>query len=269
MPRLTAVIPVYCASEDHERFLRETLESVAAQTYRHFELVLVDDVSPIDIAPLVGSVANLPETRIVRNEANLGHAESRNAGIREACGELIAFLDHDDIWLPDKLRRQVGVMDANSDAAAVFCDSEVFGLNADRLRLDQTILPERPDFLWFVKHGNYTITASAVMVRKQAMLDIGLFDSRYSTCDDFDAWLKILMQAPIVHVPETLVRYRLHERNVNYDVDRLNDNRLLTALIWQYWKTAPTDIRIKLLPRIARKLLGRLYFRVRRYRSFS
>lgn len=269
MPRLTAVIPVYCASEDHERFLRETLESVAAQIYRDFELILVDDRSPIDIAPLVESVQGLPKTRVVRNETNIGHAESRNVGVREAAGELIAFLDHDDIWLPDKLQRQVDTLDANPDAAAVFCDCEVFGPNADRLRIDQRILPDRPDFLWFVRHGNYTITASAVLVRKQAMVDIGLFDSRYSTCDDFDAWLKILMSSPIVHMPETLIRYRLHERNVNYDVDRLNDNRLLTGLIWRYSKSAPVGVRAKLLPRICRKLAGRLYFRLRRYRSFD
>lgn len=265
---LTAVIPVYCASEDHERFLRETLESVAAQTYRDFELVIVDDVSPIDISPLVDSIDGLPKARIVRNASNIGHAESRNVGIREASGDLVAFLDHDDIWLPDKLQRQIEVLEANPDAAAVFNDCEVFGPNADRLRLDQQIIPDQPDFLWFINHGNYTITASAVMVRKQTMLDIGLFDSRYSTCDDLDAWLKILMQAPIVHIPEALTRYRLHGGNVNYGVDRLNDNRLLTALIWKYWKTAPSGIRAKLLPRIARKLIGRLYFRVRRYRSF-
>lgn len=265
---LTAVIPVYCASESHERFLRETLESVAGQTYRDFDLILVDDCSPIDIAPLVASVAGLPETRIVRNESNIGHAESRNVGVREATGELIAFLDHDDIWMPDKLRRQIETLDSNPDAAAVFCDCEVFGPNADRLRLDQSILPERPSVLWFVSHGNYTITASAVMVRRQAMIDIGLFDSRYSTCDDFDAWLKILMRAPIVHIAETLTRYRLHEQNVNYGVDRLNDNRLLTALIWKYWKSASPEMRIRLLPRLARKLLGRMYFHVRRHRAF-
>jgi glycosyltransferase involved in cell wall biosynthesis len=268
MVGLTAVIPVYCASESHERFLRETMESVAAQTFRDFELILVDDRSPVDIAPLVDSIRNLPQTRIVRNERNIGHARSRNVGIREASGDIIAFLDHDDIWLPEKLQRQMDALDANPDAAAVFCDCEIFGPNADRLRMDQRILPERPDFVWFVNHGNYTITASAVMVRKQAMLDIGLFDSRYSTCDDFDAWLKILMHAPIVHMAETLTRYRLHQQNANYGVDRLNDNKLLTALICDYWKSAPAGVRAKLLPRIARKLIGRLYFRVRRRRSF-
>lgn len=268
MPKVTVVVPVYCSSDEHELFLRETLGSIAAQTFRDFETVIVDDCSPRDCAPLVESIDGLPGVRLIRNERNVGHAESRNVGIRAACGELIAFCDHDDLWLPEKLRRQVDTLEANPDAAMVFCDVEVFGPHANRLAIDQGIIPDRPSFYWFVSHGNFTITASAVLVKKQMMLDIGLFDSRYSTCDDFDAWLKLLMRAPVVHLPERLVRYRLHESNVNYTVDRLNDNRLLTALIWNYWKTAPAGMRLRLLPRLARKLLGRVYFRVRRYRSF-
>lgn len=268
MPKVTVVVPVYCSSAEHEEFLRETLRSVAAQTYRDFETILVDDLSPIDIAPLVASIENLPEVRINRNTCNIGHAESRNAGVRAAEGEFIAFLDHDDLWSPEKLERQMSVLDANQDAAIVFCDMEIFGPHADRLKMDQSIIPQRPSFYWFVCHGNFTISASAVMVRKQAMLDIGLFDSRYSTCDDFDAWLKVLMMAPVVHLPEKLARYRLHQWNANYTVDRLNDNKLLTALIWRYWGTAPPGLRMALLPRLARKLLGRLYFTVRRHRKF-
>jgi glycosyltransferase involved in cell wall biosynthesis len=268
MPKATVVVPVYCSSDEHAGFLRETLQSIAAQTFRDFETVIVDDCSPKDVAPLVESIDGLPDARIIRNERNIGHAESRNAGIQAASGELIAFCDHDDLWLPEKLRRQVEVLETNPDAAMVFCDVEVFGPHANRLSIDQSIIPERPSFYWFVSHGNFTITATAVIARRQAMLDIGLFDSRYSTCDDFDAWLKILMRAPVVHLPERLARYRLHGSNVNYAVDRLNDNRLLTALIWRYWKTAPTGLRLRLLPRLARKLIGRAYFTVRRYRTF-
>lgn len=268
MPKVTVVVPVYCSSAGHEEFLRETLRSVAAQTFRDFETIIVDDRSPIDIEPLVDSISDLPLVRVLRNESNIGHAESRNAGVRAAEGEFVAFLDHDDLWLPEKLERQMAAFDANPDAAIVFCEMTIFGPHADRLKMDQSIIPERPSFYWFVCHGNFTISASAILVRKQAMLDIGLFDSRYSTCDDFDAWLRILMSAPIVHLPEKLANYRLHEANVNYTVDRLNDNRLLTGLIWSYWRTAPLGTRIALLPRLARKLLGRLYFTVRRHRTF-
>lgn len=268
-PRVCVVVPVYCHTEDHRRFLVEALESVAAQTFRDFEVVIVDDVSPVDIVPIVDSIKGLPETRILRNRINQGHAESRNAGVRAARAELIAFLDHDDLWLPDKLKRQLAALESNPDAAMVFCDMIRFGPHADRLSIDQDIIPERPSFYWFVLHGNYTISASAVLVRKQAMLDIGLFDSHYSTCDDFDAWLKVLMRAPVVHLPEKLAQYRLHAANVNYGVDRLNDNRLLTSLIWRYWRTAPFWDKIRLIPRLARKYVGRVYFMIWRFRRFE
>lgn len=268
-PAISVVVPVFCHTREHERFLVEALESVAAQSFGNFEVVIVDDSSPTDIVPLVERVEQLPRTRIVRTAANLGHAEARNVGVRSAQAELIAFLDHDDVWMPDKLERQVVCLLANPDAAMVFCDVEVFGPHADRLRINQSVIPERPGFYWFVARGNYTITTSAVMVRRQALLDIGLFDGRYSTCDDFDAWLKILMRAPVVHLPRTLAQYRLHAHNVNYGVDRLNDNRLLTALIWRYWATAPVIDRIKLLPRLARKYLGRAYFTLWRFRRFK
>lgn len=268
-PRISVIVPVYCRTSDHERFLAEAVQSVAAQTFTDYEIIIVDDASPIDIAPVVASIVpDLPAARLIRNSTNIGHAETRNAGIRASSGELIAFLDHDDIWLPGKLARQVAALDANPDVAMVFCDMETFGSHTDRLRIDQSIIPDRPSFYWFVSHGNYTISASAVLIRRQAMLDIGLFDSRYSTCDDFDAWLKVLMRAPIVHIPERLAMYRLHEHNVNYTVDRLNDNRLLTALIRRYYKTAPFAERLKLIFRLARKLLGRAYFTVFRFRNF-
>ena len=71
------------------------------------------------------------------------------------------------------------------------------------------------------------------MIGRQFLLGIGLFDSRYSMCDDFDAWLKILMVAPIVHIPEVLAKYRMHKTNTSLAIDRLNDNKLLTALMME------------------------------------
>lgn len=268
-PRVSVIMPVYCHTDDHRAYLEEAVVSVASQTYRDFEVILVDDVSPIDIQPLVNSINGLPNLRIIRNERNARHAESRNIGARAAAGELIAFIDHDDIWMPDKLARQVEALDANPDAAMVFCKMVTFGPNKDRLSINQEIIPERPGFYWFVAHGNYTISASAVMLKKQALMDIGLFDSRYSTCDDFDAWLKILMRAPIVFLPEDLAKYRLYAGNVNYSGDRLNDNKLLTSLIWRYWAIAPVGDKLRLMPRIMRKYIGRLYFTMFRYRKFD
>lgn len=262
-PRVSVVIAAYCATPKHESFLRETLESVAAQSYRDFEVVLVDDRSPIDPRPIVEGVAGLPSVRFVRNASNLGHAESRNVGVRAALADLVAFLDHDDIWLPEKLRRQVEVLEANPDAAMTSCDVEILGPCREGTYIDQKTIPARPSLVWFVSRPNSVITASSVLARKQALIDIGLFDGRYSTCDDFDAWIKLLARAPIVHLPETLAKYRLHESNVNYAVDSLRDNKLLTALILDIWRSSPPARKVALLPAIARKLVGRIVFGLR------
>ena len=263
-PMVSVVMPVYCHTEDHKRYLAEALESVADQGFRDFELVIVDDVSPIDILPIVDSIKCLPDTRILRNVTNLGHAESRNAGVRAAEGELIAFLDHDDIWLRDKLDRQVDALRARPEAAMLFCDAEIFGPHAKGLYTDQSTVPGTLDALWLMSHRNCVVTFSAALARRQALMDIGLFDSRYTTCDDLDAWIKLAMRAPIIHLSQTLVKYRLHEHNVNYSIDRVNDNRLLTALIAGYWRRTGLSEKLRLLPVIARKLIGRIVFTLSR-----
>lgn len=256
-------MPVYCATEDHQRFLREALESVAAQTYRDFEVIVVDDRSPLDPLQLIQSVEGLPQIDVMRGAANLGHAEARNAGVRAAGGELVAFLDHDDLWHADKLRSQVALLDENPDAAMVFCDVEFTDPSRAGAYVDQRNTPGRPDLVWFVSRPNSIITASSVVVRRQALLDVGLFDGRYSSCDDFDAWIKLLARWPIVRLPETLATYRLHKHNVNYAIDSLRDNRLLTELIWELWKHAPATRKMALLPALARKIAGRIYFTLR------
>ncbi|MEN6370803.1 MAG: glycosyltransferase family 2 protein [Armatimonadota bacterium] len=267
-PQVSVIIPVYCASEQHEAYLAEALESVARQTFRGFEVIIVDDVSPRDIKPVLDRIEGLPGLRYIRNEANLGHAESRNTGVRAAAGEYLAFLDHDDLWAPEKLEKQVHELENEPGAGMVFSAVDVFGPYAHRLAIDQSIIPPQPDFIWLINHGNFVITSSATMVRRETLLEIGLFEPRYSTCDDFDAWLKIARVSSIVYMPEALASYRLHSMNANYGVDRLNDNRLLTKLLIDYWRSATVAEKIALLPRICRKLAGRAYFHMFRHRWF-
>ncbi|MDH7601945.1 MAG: glycosyltransferase [Armatimonadota bacterium] len=277
-PLISIVCPVFCHTEDHVGYLSEALESVAAQTYDRTELVIVDDRSPIDIVPIVESVRGLPPTRILRNTANLGHAEARNVGVQASEGELIAFLDHDDIWLPDKLKAQAEVLGSNKDAAMTFCDVEILcetnqnttagntlAPAVSKLYFDQSKIPERPTLGWLMSHRNCVITVSSVLVRKQAMLDIGLFDGRYSSCDDYDAWLKIRSRWPIIHLPKVCAKYRLHRFNANYAVDHLRDNRLLTKLMLDLWKQLTPAEKLQVLPTLVRKTVGRIYWVIRRW----
>ncbi len=265
VPKVSVVVPVYCSSEAHEGYLAETLESVAAQSYRGFETVIVDDASPRDISGLLSRFEAVLHPNLVTHNSNLGQAASRNDGLRAAHGEFVAFLDHDDIWMPDKLARTVPVFEEKPSANLVFSAVEIVGYSEALNKIDQSTIPPCPDFEWFFRHGNFVITTSAAVVRRVALLDAGGFDPRYTTSDDFDAWLKLLMSGSAAYVPERLVRYRLHESNLNYRVVRANDTRLLLRVYLRYWMSAGLASKIGMLPRLAKKSAGVVYHRLRRW----
>lgn len=260
-PIVSVIIPVYCATEEHEKFLFHALISVSEQTFRDFEVIIVDDVSPRDISPIIARAGELPRLQIIRNETNLRHAASRNIGAQAAKGEFIAFLDHDDLWEPEKLERQLEIFRKNPEAAMVFSGVKAFGSHSQLFKIDQSKIPTRPNFEWFMRHGNYVITASAVMVRKKALEEIGLFDTRYTTSDDLDAWLKISLRWPLIFMAEPLTGYRMHSANVNYSVDRLNDTRLLLKHYLDFYKKAPIRTKLRLSKTMLRKFGGQIYFR--------
>lgn len=260
-PIVSVVIPVHCASDEQEKFLASTLASVTGQTFRNFETVIVDDASPRDIKPIIDSAGELPGLRLIRNETNLRQAGARNVGVSAATGESIAFLDHDDIWLPEKLERQVEEMHRNPEAAMVFSAIRTVGGHTETKNIDQSMLPDRPDFEFFMRWGNRIVTASAVMVRKSALEEIGGFDTHYTTSDDLDAWVKISRKWPIIYLRECLVEYRIHSSNLNRSVDRLNDTRLLFPIYLDYYRRAPLRKKVILAKAMMRKVAGQMYFR--------
>src|SRR5262249_46275201 len=115
MPKVSVVMPVY----NGERFLRESLESVFAQTFQDFEMLCVDDGSTDRSASILQQYG--PRIRVVRQE-NAGQSAARNAGVALAQGRYIAFLDQDDLWYPSKLMSQVAAIEANPHAVLVHCD---------------------------------------------------------------------------------------------------------------------------------------------------
>src|SRR5215831_9468158 len=130
VPIVSVVIPTY----NNARFLPEALDSLLGQTYRDFELIVVDDGSTDDTLEVLKPYRHL--IRYVRKE-NGGPASARNLGIRHASGELIAFQDADDIWLPDKLQLQVDYLREHPEVGLVFSGSIFFGTetrNSDCLK---------------------------------------------------------------------------------------------------------------------------------------
>lgn len=193
MPLVSVVIPAYNA----EKFIVQALDSLAVQTYPSVEVIVVDDGSRDATADVVARAH--PEVRCIR-QANGGASSARNRGVQEARGEFIAFLDADDVWHPDKLRAQVALMQAHSDVLLSRTGmSEVPLLDQARFPDVSNGLPEHklipslgPSLM-----SPYFAT-STVMVRRQAFLAVGGFDTAFKVAEDVDLYLRVLARCPKV-----------------------------------------------------------------------
>lgn len=203
MPRVSVIVPTY----NRASVLGEALESVLEQSYRDFELIVVDDGSTDQTAEVVGRYGD--RVRTLRREANGGCGAARNDGIRASRGELIAFLDSDDVYLPGRLEACVQALDARPDCGGAYCDSRHVAPDGapmpTRLSRAGHYLSGRifrGELLHFALHTN-TIT-----VRRRCFDEVGLFDEASLRFEDQHMWLRLTHRYPFVCVPEALAVYR-------------------------------------------------------------
>jgi glycosyltransferase involved in cell wall biosynthesis len=198
-PRVSVVVPVY----NRQDAIGAALSSATAQTYRSFEIVVVDDGSTDDTAARVAS--SYPSVRLLRLPRNTGVAAARNRGIAAARGELIAFLDSDDLWSPDKLAVQVADLDAHPEAVLSFSDVLCGASGLDQPHLGSSFQQDRVLLESFL-FGNPIVTPSTVIVRKRHIDAVGVFDEELTVGEDRDVWLRLAAAGPIRFLPLPLVR---------------------------------------------------------------
>jgi glycosyltransferase involved in cell wall biosynthesis len=205
-PRVSVVIPAYRSRPDQPDWLDEALDSIRAQTFGDWEIVVVDDGSPVRIAP-----SRTDDLTIVR-QPNTGPGGARNVGSVIARGHLIAFLDSDDRWRPEKLAKQVALHERRPELVLSatdfvnFDDSGVRDPHAWRARnkpTGETISFER---LFF---ENCIACSSTMMPRTALMRTPGMARDRRMG-EDYGLWLRIAMLGPIGHIDETLMDHRFH-----------------------------------------------------------
>jgi glycosyltransferase involved in cell wall biosynthesis len=213
LPGVSIVLPYYNGSA----FIRETVESVLAQTYRDYELFIVDDgSSQAEADHLVGLIASLADDRIAYlRKDNGGLSDARNFGIRKANADLICLLDQDDVWEPEKLARQVAAIGSGPGIDVVVTDGVYFGttdgpMNVSRVTDGKAQLVEGT----FAKmlRGNFVI-ASSIMFRKRVVEAVGESSRRYFVVPDFEYFIRMAEKYEFYVVPEPLVRYRFHGAN--------------------------------------------------------
>lgn len=207
IPAITAVIPAYNAAE----FLSATIQSVIDQSFINWELLVVDDGSTDDTADVVRQFCAQDARIKLISKENGGVSSARNRGAQEATAELVAFLDADDRWLPDKLAVHVDYVTSHPDSGVSFGRVELIeadGATTGKLtnNISQQLSPE--DFFY----TNPTVTTSNMVIRKAIFLEMDGFDKTMQYNEDVDLLLRIALQGSVTidAIDQVLVQYRLH-----------------------------------------------------------
>lgn len=203
-PLVSVIIPTYNRAE----LTAAALDSLLAQSYDRFEILIVDDASTDETAAVMAARTD-PRIRYIRQPQNRGVAAARNRGIGEASGSLIAFLDSDDEWLPYKLESQIDLVQKRSDAVGLFYTGAVERWEHG----DESWIPEaRGDVHVRMLHTNVLhVTTSSALVRREVFDTVGLFDEALTANEDHDLWTRIAAFFQFDFVPEPLIVYAHHE----------------------------------------------------------
>jgi glycosyltransferase involved in cell wall biosynthesis len=195
-PLVSVIIPTY----NRGWIIQEAVESVLAQDYKYFELIVVDDGSTDHTVDLLRSYGKA--IRLIQQE-NQGVSAARNTGIAEASGAFIAFLDSDDLWLPDKLSCQIDFF--NSHPEAMLCQTEEIWMR-NRVRVNPKKRHKKPSGRIFEASLSLCLVSpSAVMIKRSLFEDVGLFDETLPACEDYDFWLRVSCRHPIYLIDTPLI----------------------------------------------------------------
>ena len=210
---ISVVIPAY----DREQTIAAAVEGVLAQSYAAIEVIVVDDGSRDDTVRIVEGMTD-PRLRLLRHETNRGAAAARNTGIAAARGEWVAFQDSDDLWMPDKLDKQVARL-ATSPAGtvAVYCGMNIEHIHNPSAPLrylpGPEISPREGDILVALLRSSF-VSTQTLMVRRDALLRIGGFDAALPALEDWECMLRLAPLGPVAFVDETLVHQRFSDNSL-------------------------------------------------------
>ena len=203
-PRISVVIPAYNVAE----YIAETLDSALAQTFSDFEIIVVNDGSP-DTARLEKVLSAYFDKIIYLKQENGGAAAARNTAISEARGSLLAFLDGDDIWYPEKLAVQTAFLDAN-DYEMIYCDALLFGAPYYDGKTYMQGAPSKGKVTTEkLLEGGCNVLTSGTVALKEAIVKYGLFDLSAVWVEDFELWFRLCKNGvKIGYQEKVMVKYR-------------------------------------------------------------
>lgn len=205
---------------DCEKDLPAALGSLKAQTFQDFEIIFLDNASADQSSAIAKAFG--PRLRHFRNEETVPLGAARNQAIAKARGEYVAFLDCDDLWLPEKLERQLALFRQNPRLGLVTTDTEIFNGKRILSRVFDAARPARGMVFEELIERQW-ISMSSAMLRREALDSVrdgegggGWFDERLSLCEEADLFYRVAHDWELDYVPKALTRWRVHGRNTTF-----------------------------------------------------
>ena len=209
-PQVSVVIPVW----NGERHLKQAIESILGQDFADFELIVIDDGSTDCSAEIVSAFANEPRV-VLHKQANAGVVAARNAGLRLAKAEFVAFLDADDIALPGRLARQVAFLRANPEVSVIGTDIAYFNDAKGVIRTQK--FPFGAARVAVALETGNPLAQPSVMIRKRMAIEAGGYREAFRFgAEDYDLWLRLSEKHPLDNLPEVLTLYRIHPDSLTH-----------------------------------------------------
>jgi glycosyltransferase involved in cell wall biosynthesis len=202
---------------------------VLAQTYKDYEIIVVDDASTDSTSEVLAGFGE--QITIIRHDKNKEMSAARNTGIRASHGLYVAFLDADDIWMPDKLEKQVPLFERNKAVGLIYSDSVSFDENGilpgtGFERATSKGATPQAGMVYSVIFVHSLIPTLTVIVRRSCFDDVGFFDETLTACEDYDMWLRVCKKWEVDFVNEPLALYRLSANSMHMDAERMLLNKL-------------------------------------------
>ena len=232
-----------------EKYLREAIDSIFAQTYEDWEIIFWEDNASTDKSQKIAKSYG-HKLRYFRSDVSLPLYGSRNLAVQKARGKYIAILDCDDIWLPTKLEEQIPLLGRDETVGLVYSDVYVFNENGKKKRLFESAKPYRGNIFSELLIRNF-VNTQTVVVRREAFDSIDCpFDARLIMAGDYDAYLRISYKWKADYVDKPVARYRVHRNSkswtdgrklITVELDLIMDN--LKEIVCEFEDKYPVEVR--------------------------
>ena len=254
------LVTIICLCYNHERFLKEALDSVLAQTYQNMELIVVDDMSTDNSAAIIQEYTRkYPQINYISTGKNLGNTKAFNMGWRASKGKFVIDFATDDVLLPERVEKQVNQFQkVSSNYGVVYSDANYINDCSEHLYCHSQKFKAAPDGDVFSEViGRYFICPPTMMMRREVLEELGGYDETLAY-EDFDFWVRSARNWNYSYLPEVTTKRRLHEHSLSQKLYSSEGRMLLSTI-----KVCEKAVALVETPSEKNALIKRLKYEIR------